>query len=101
MRAIREILLTEYIGAILVALLAADAVGTLINGVVKIVSHHIYASKLDVATIDAHRKSTAYSILETTTRIGLFLLSAYLIVRWLYPENLTASTRRAEDGDKP
>ena len=101
MRTIRKILLTEYIGAIVVALLAVDAVGALINTVVKMVSYHIYASRIDAAIIDAHRMSTAYSLLETFTRIGLFLLTAYLIVRWLYPENLAPSTRSTGDRDKP
>lgn len=101
MRTIREILLTEYIGAILVALLAVDALSTLINAAVKMVAYHIYASKLDASIIDSHRMSTAYSLLETLTRIGLFLLTAYLLVRWLYPEHLAASTRGTGDGDKP
>jgi len=93
MRTIREILLTGYIGAILVALLVVDAIGTLIGAVVKVVSYHIYASGHDAAILDAHRMSTAYSLLETSTRIGLFLLTAFLIARWLYPKNVAASTR--------
>jgi large-conductance mechanosensitive channel len=41
MRAIREILLTEYIGAIVVAVLVADAFTALITTVVAQITYHL------------------------------------------------------------
>ncbi len=83
MRAIREILLTEYIGAILVAVLVADAFSTLITTVVAQISLHERLRQNPM--LDTHRLSTTYSLLDAFSRIALYLISAYLLARWLYP----------------
>jgi len=83
MRTIREILLTEYIGAILVAVLIADAFSALITTVVAQISLHVQLRHNP--TLDLHRFSSTYSVLDALSRIALYLISAYLIARWLYP----------------
>jgi hypothetical protein len=83
MRTIREILLTEYIGAIVVAVLVADAFSALITTVVAQISLH--AQLRHNPMLDTHRLSTTYSLLDAFSRIALYLISAYLIARWLYP----------------
>jgi len=84
MRVIREILLTEYIGAILVAVLIADAFSALISTAGGQLSYYIQFGR-HAASLNAHGFSTTYSVLGALTRIILFLASAYLIARWLYP----------------
>jgi hypothetical protein len=94
---IREILLTEYIGAILVAVLVADAFSALITTAIS----QIY---LDVQLrhnpmLNAHRMSTTWSLLDAFSRIALFLVSAYLIARWLYPDKHLGSPKAAESSE--
>jgi hypothetical protein len=62
MRTIRKILLTEYIGAILVAVLVADAFSAPITAVVAQVSLH--AALRHNPTLDTRRLSTTYSPLD-------------------------------------
>jgi len=97
MRTIREILLTEYIGAILVAVLVADALSTLITTVVAQISLRVELRRNP--TLDLHRLSTTYSLLDSFSRIALYLISAYLIARWLYPGKPTESPRAAESSE--
>lgn len=96
MRTIREILLTEYIGAILVAVLIADAFSALISVAVAQISY--YARFPGHIAIESVRLSTTYSFLSALIRIVLFLISAYLIARWLYPPNTVQSRSNAQTG---
>ncbi len=89
MRKIREILLTEYIGAILVAVLIADAFVELITVAVAQISY--YARFPGHVAIESVRLSTTYSLLSAIIRISLLLISAYLIARWLYPSERVQS----------
>jgi hypothetical protein len=97
MRAIREILLTEYIGAIVVAVLVADAFTALITTVVAQITYHLQFR--DGAMANVHRLSTTYSALGALTKIVLYLASAYLIARWLYHAKANESTS-AQDREK-
>jgi len=83
MRTIREILLTEYIGAILVAVLVADAFSALITTAVAQISLHVQLRHNPM--LDTHRLSSTYSLLDALSKIALYLISAYLVARWLYP----------------
>ena len=95
MRMIRQILLTEYIGAILVAVLVADAFSALITTTVAQISY--YARYRHDPYISTHRFSTTYSLLDAFSRIALYLITAYLIARWLYPAK-SASSSGTESG---
>lgn len=90
MRKIREILLTEYIGAILIAVLIADAFSALITLLISQISY--YARFPTHASIQSVRLSTTYSTLSAAVRIALFLGSAYVIARWLYGRRSGADT---------
>jgi hypothetical protein len=90
MRTIREILLTEYIGAILVAVLVADAFSALITTAVAQISLHVQLRHNPM--LDTHRLSTTYSLLDALARIALYLISAYLVARWLYPAKRALSS---------
>jgi hypothetical protein len=78
MNKIREILLTEYIGAILVALLVSDAIIALVTLVVGQIYWH--------ASLAGHyyHESLGHSILTALVKMLLYLGSAYLLARWLY-----------------
>ena len=77
MNKIREILLTEYIGAIVVALLVADAIIALVTFLVGQIYWH-------VAFAGRYHDSLGHSILTTLVKMLLFLASAYMLARWLY-----------------
>jgi hypothetical protein len=94
MRTIRRILLTEYIGAIVIAVLIADACSAMFTTAVEQITYHLYFSKLDIS--QSHRLSTTYSVLGTSTRVALYLISAYLLVQWLYPAKTSAVAQGAE-----
>lgn len=89
MRAIREILLTEYIGAILVGVLIADAASTLVVTGVGQVSRYIQSRHNPL--LNSRGFSATYSLLDGVVRTALYLLVAYLIARWLYPATTTQS----------
>lgn len=96
MRTIRKILLTEYIGSILVAVLIADAFSALIAVTVAQISY--YARFPGHVAVESVRLSTTYSLLSAVIRIVLFLMSAYLIARWLYPAADTTSRSSGKTG---
>jgi hypothetical protein len=77
MNKIREILLTEYIGAILVALLVSEAIIALVTLLVGQIYWH-------VALAGRYHESLGHSILTTFVRMLLYLASAYMLARWLY-----------------
>ena len=81
MNKIREILLTEYIGAILVALLVSDAIIALISLVAGQIFYHAFLAS-QAGRIPA--ESQLHSILTTLVKMLLYLASAYMLVRWLY-----------------
>jgi hypothetical protein len=77
MNKIREILLTEYIGAILVALLVSDAIIALVTLLVgQIYWHGSFGGR--------YHESLGHSILTTLVKMLLYLASAYILARWLY-----------------
>ena len=96
MRVIREILVTEYIGAIVVAVLVSDAVAAIITTAVAQVSYYVQFGHNAIA--DSHRLSTPYTALGALSRVALYLGSAYLLARWLYPRNPERAA--AEEAEK-
>jgi hypothetical protein len=88
MRTIREILLTEYIGAILVAALIADAFAALITTTITQAAYYVQSRHDQFANV--HRMSPIYAALEALCRIVFYLSIAYLIAHWLYPAGITA-----------
>lgn len=82
MRMIRKILLTEYIGAILVAVLVADGLTALIAATVAQISYDAQARHNPA--LAAHHLSMTYSLLDAVIKAAIYLIVAYLIARWLY-----------------
>jgi H+/Cl- antiporter ClcA len=84
MRTIRNILLTEYIGAILIALLVSEAVAVFVVAIGQQISWYSYFSQHPLSETQ-YRPSHNESILIAITKVALYLLFAYLLARWLYP----------------
>ncbi len=82
MNKIREILLTEYIGAILVAVLVADAIMALVTLLASQIYYHVFLARQDALRIPT--ESQTHSILTSVVKIILYLASAYLVAQWLY-----------------
>jgi hypothetical protein len=99
-RIFREILLTEYIGAILVAVLIADACSALITAVITQVSYHFYLAKR-FGVKESLGFSPAYSALQSLVRICIYLTLAYFLARWLYPGNHVSTHSDAESKREP
>jgi len=98
MRTIRQILLTEYIGAILIAVLISDAFSALITTSVAQISYYVRFRQDPY--VSTHRFSTTYSLFDASVRIALYLLVAYLIARWLYPGKSSTGEHDAQAGAK-
>jgi hypothetical protein len=81
MRIIKKILLTEYIGAMVVAVLIADAFTSFVMTSVEQVAIHLQSTPLP----PGRHLSVTYSVGGTGIRIMLYLVIAYLLVCWLYP----------------
>jgi len=83
MKRIREILLTDYIGAITIAFLVTDGVFSLIGGIARVASNYFryYRSVLEEA-----RTGPSWEILVSPALTLLLSLgTAFLLVKWLYP----------------
>lgn len=83
MQTIRRIPLTEYIGAILIAILVSDAVIAFIGTIAQQFAYRSYLHRYKPMTtmLLAERWN---SVLTIAVRIVLYLISAYLLARWLY-----------------
>jgi ABC-type Fe3+ transport system permease subunit len=88
-RTIRQILRTEYIGAILIALLVSDAVGALFTALTQQISYYSYFGPHHLPETP-YRASHWNSMLMAVLRIVLYLASAYVLARWLYGSNAVA-----------
>jgi ABC-type sulfate transport system permease component len=80
---LRAILLTDYIGAILIALLASQAIIVFFTALVQQISYYTRFAEHSL-TGPAYRSSHWEPALTSLVRIVLYLLTAYLLVRWLY-----------------
>lgn len=82
---IKEVLLTQYIGAIVVAFLATDGVLNLIRIVAQIVEDPILARVNRPSVLYAPETHWTWSVLvPSAVTAVLQLLTAYLLFWWLY-----------------
>ena len=82
---LREILLTRYIGSILVALLCWQALIVLIENVVRILFWVINDQRGHTAFGSPHPSFPWDNLILSAVNITLCLLTAYLLAQWLYP----------------
>jgi hypothetical protein len=95
---IREILLTDYIGAITIAFLVTDGVFSLIGGIAMVASNYIrsYRSVLEEA-----RGGLNWEILvRPALTLILSLGTAFLLAKWLYPDRQDVTAEPSAAGDQ-
>ena len=90
MRKIREILLTEYIGAILIGVLIAEAFTNAFAIVIQQITYYSFLIHHELPETP-FRSSHRIAIVEGVVRITLYLISVYLLVHWLYGPTVAAS----------
>lgn len=90
MKRIREILLTDYIGAITIAFLVTDGVFSFIGGIARIASNYFryYRSVLDEARFGLNWEILVNPALTLILSLG----AAFLLAKWLYPHTQDVST---------
>lgn len=90
MRKIREILLTEYIGAILIGVLIADAFSYLFTIVTEQITYYSFFIHHELPETP-FRPSHRTAITAGAVRLSLYLISAYLLFHWLYKPTVDTS----------
>jgi hypothetical protein len=90
---LREILLTKYIGSILIALLCSQALIVLIEKIVQTIFWVIYDQRSH-SVLESSRSSFAWDNLIFSVVTGaLYLAVAYALAQWLYPTNVSPSAQ--------
>jgi hypothetical protein len=100
LKKIHEILLTKYIGSILVALLAWQALVVLIETVLR-TSFWFINNQRDHSILGSSRAPLPWdNLVFSAVTVLLYLLLAYFLVRWLYPVDPSPSSL-ADDEAEP
>jgi hypothetical protein len=85
MQKIREILLYEYIGAIAIGFMLAQAAGYVITGLIQLLTFYFESRNSALTGFGPTRHfSWEVSVLPSLVGAFLLLLVAYLLLRWLY-----------------
>ena len=96
MKRIREILLTQYIGAITIGFILAQATIQFIDNLAQIGVRYWEIQQSAGRVLDGRPFPWA-SIIISIVSVGLHLLVAFLMIRWLYAEEKTLSDSQDED----
>lgn len=94
---LREILLTQYIGSILVALIASNAVATLTTSFVRNVFWVINDQRTRSVLGSSHPPFPWDDLIYSAATIFLYLAIAYSLARWLYPGAVVETDEGAEE----
>ncbi len=100
LKKIQEILLTKYIGSILVALLAWQALVVLIETVLRAAFWLINNQHGQSVLGSSHTPFPWDNVVFSAVTLLLYLLLAYFLARWLYPVGPLPSTL-ADDQAEP
>ncbi|MBZ5666778.1 MAG: hypothetical protein LAO30_19510 [Acidobacteriia bacterium] len=84
MRRIREILLTQYIGAITIGFIFAQGVIQFINVTVQIGSNYWASRQASQSALVGSASFPWNHFILSMTSIALNLLAGFLLIRWLY-----------------
>ena len=93
---LREVLLTQYIGAFLIALLAWQAAVEIVTRIVRIgywLALRQHPSLLSDYSRDPFRWD---GLILTIVSVGIYLASAYGLGRWLYPLQVSKIRDKSE-----
>ena len=97
---LRQILLTEYIGSILIALLAVQAAAELVTTVAR--TGFWFFNRRHTESVFGGSSSAPLrwdTLIFDGVKIALYLLAAYGLARWLYPVSAPISQDAIEDND--
>lgn len=83
-RKLREVLLAQYIGAMVVALLVCQAVISFVHGIIRTVSLYIEQSR-NQSVFGSNAVVNWMIVIQTLVSICFYLLVSYSLARWLYP----------------
>jgi len=97
MERIREILLTQYIGAIVIAMLLTEALGGVVSVLVEPVIWYQQASRLRSAMEPGLKPFPWSDLLPLGIRILLYAFVAYLLLSWLYRNERTSPADEEEN----
>jgi hypothetical protein len=101
MQRIREVLLNEYIGAITIGFILAQAVAGIISAVVQPIAFY-WTSRQKSSIFDRAAFPWDHLILSLVSA-ALYFLAAYLLLRWLYfqPSGQTVENASADHAPTP
>jgi hypothetical protein len=102
-KTIRQILLTEYIGSILVALLGCQAIIVVATSILRDLLWYWYRSRAGILA-DTRPPFPWDNFVFSATSVVLYLLIAYLLARWLYlvpPSQLTETEPPLDESEQP
>jgi len=94
---LREILLTQYIGSILVALIACNAVITLTTSLVRDVFWVINDQRTRSVLGSSHPPFAWDNLIYSAATTLLYLAIAYSLARWLYPGAVVETDEASEE----
>lgn len=97
---LRDILLTRYIGSILIALLCWQALIVGIEKVVRIVLCVIYSQRSHTAFESPQSLFPWDNLILSAVSIALYLLTAYVLAQWLYPPEVLPPVPPIEDAEE-
>jgi hypothetical protein len=86
MKRVREILLTQYIGAITIGFIFAQAATHFINGITQVAAQYWTIQQDYRGVMGAPRSFPWASFIVSMSSVVLHLLVAFLLIRWLYAE---------------
>jgi len=99
---LRQVLLTQNIGAFLIALLIWQAAVEIISQIVRTGYWWYYSNRHE--SLLADRGSSQYrwdNLVLSMVSIALYLIVAYGIARWLYPPQIAVASSAVEDEPPP
>jgi hypothetical protein len=96
MKRIREILLTQYIGAITIGFILAQATVQFIDNLAQIGVRYWEIQQSAGRVLD-DRPFPWASVIISMASVGLHLLVGFLMIRWLYAEENTQSGSQDEE----
>lgn len=87
MRRIREILLTQYIGAITVAFILAQAAIQFINEIVLTAARYWATEQARESALSGPRAFPWTNFVVAMASVALQVLVGFILIRWLYAED--------------
>ncbi|HUM05366.1 MAG TPA: hypothetical protein VLT90_07885 [Terriglobales bacterium] len=100
---LREVLLTQYIGAFLIALLVWQGAIDIISQIIRSGYWAFYTRRASVYGDYSRQQYRWDNLAITIVSVALYLLVAYGLARWLYPQLAPKTTDEPEApfGDAP